>query len=285
MSLLLSKIVLGTVQFGLNYGINNASGKISFDEVQRIFALCKIHGIKKLDTSQSYGNSEDVLGQSTNSKFQIISKYSDTHSAVSEAFHQSLTLLKTDKLYGYLVHHFNSFREQPAIWDQMVSLRNAGLVEKTGFSLYEPEELEYLFDKNIDFDLIQFPYNIFDRSFEPYLKELRQRNIEIHVRSVFLQGLFFKNPNKLSETLLPLSPYLKELNSFCKEENMSIEELALNAVIHNEFIDGVLIGVDNESQLMKNIEIIWSQYSTTIRTFVDSINVKEKKLLKPVNWN
>jgi aryl-alcohol dehydrogenase-like predicted oxidoreductase len=282
---LINKLILGTVQFGIDYGINNVAGQTAPDEIERILSVCKEYEIPKLDTSQAYGNSEQILGRLTDDKFRIISKYANENLTVEKAFNDSLKRLNKGSLYGYLVHHLDSFRKQPAIWEQMIVLKNSKLVEKIGFSIYMTEELEYLLAKNIDFDLIQFPYNIFDRSFEPYFEELKRKNIEIHVRSVFLQGLFFKTPDDLPEKLSSLSPYLKNVASFCKGKDISIEELALNTAIHNKYIDGVLIGVDNHAQLLRNIKSILPEYTFDMKDFVDSIIIKEKDLLKPINWN
>jgi aryl-alcohol dehydrogenase-like predicted oxidoreductase len=281
----INKLILGTAQFGLDYGINNTTGQIAFDEVERILLACKEYGILKLDTSRAYGNSEQVLGKLINDDFRIISKYANENLTVERVFADSLKCLNRKTLYGYLVHHFDSFRARPTIWEQMIALKNAKLVGKIGFSIYTTEELEYLFTKNIEFDLIQFPYNIFDRSFEPFFEELKRKKVEIHVRSVFLQGLFFKNPNGLPEKLSPLSAYLKDIVAFCEEKNISIEELALNCVLYNSYIDGVLIGVDNLAQLTKNVKSILPEYTFDMKDFVNSITIKEKSLLKPVNWN
>ncbi len=279
-----NKIVLGTVQFGLDYGINNPSGKVAKEEVMEILTLCESSGINKLDTSYAYGESEAVLGETVNHRFSIISKYPRTNKSVEVVFADTCSRLKREKIYGYLVHHFDFYWEKPDIWEEIIKLKKRQLIEKIGFSLYKVEELEYLLDKNISFDLIQFPYNIFEKSFDPYLKVLQQRNIEVHVRSVFLQGLFFKNPDELTGKLKTLSPYLKELRTFCLKKGVEIEELALNNVIHNPYIDGVVMGVDNVSQLKRNIRSIWEKEPEEIRSFVDSIIVKEKELLNPATW-
>lgn len=284
--LLTNKIVLGTVQFGLDYGINNPSGKVAKDEVMKILTLCESLGINKLDTSYAYGESETVLGRllDKNNAFNIVSKLPRTTEKPISIFNETLQRLQTNKLYGYLVHHFDYFKENPSIWTDMEALKKNGQVEKIGFSLYRTYELEYLLSKNVLFDIVQIPYNILDRTFEPYFKELKQRNIEIHTRSVFLQGLFFKSIGQLPEKLTPLAPYLNTMSEFCKEQNITMEELALNGVIHNPNIDGVLVGVDNVSQLKRNIHSIWKNEPEEIRPFVDSIIIKEKELLNPATW-
>jgi aryl-alcohol dehydrogenase-like predicted oxidoreductase len=282
-----SKLVLGTAQFGLDYGINNDEGKVLQTEVVKILEVARNNRLATLDTSYAYGDSEIVLGEllEKDSFFKIISKLPRTSKDPKLMFQETLERLKKDRLYGYIVHHFDFFKEKPELWTYLKAFKSDGLVEKIGFSLYHPSELDYLFSQRIDFNLIQFPYNILDRSFEPYLVELKKRNVEVHTRSVFLQGLFFKATNQLPNKLIPLSPYLNLISSFCENENIRIEELALNGVIHNDWIDGVLIGVDNVNQLHKNINSIWKEIPDRVQEFIYRIDVKEKELLNPVNWN
>lgn len=274
-----SKIVLGTVQFGTQYGINSV-GRPDLNMVQSILETAHSCGIVKLDTSAAYGNSEDILGQSIKDKsaFQIISKYPKCGMSVFEAFNQTLKYLQVNTLYGYLLHHFSIYKENPSVWNAFINLKRKGLVDKIGFSLYSPEELDLILNNNIEFDLVQFPYNVFDRQFEPYFEPLKDRGVEIHVRSTFLQGLFFKDRNALPAKLLPLKKYLQKLDQYSVENNISISELALNYNLQNQYIDGVLIGVDNVEQLKINLSSILKE-----RIELD-INVKEKDLLNPVNW-
>ncbi|MDR2145846.1 MAG: aldo/keto reductase [Tannerella sp.] len=282
-----NKLILGTVQFGLPYGINNSTGQVLVPDVAKILVEAKDNGISVLDTSYAYGDSEAVLGEllEKDDYFKIVSKIPQTAETPKSIFEETTKRLKKDKLYGYLVHHFEYFKENPSIWADIKALQKDGRIEKTGFSLYNIRELEYLFSKNVRFDIVQIPYNLLDRAFEPYLKELKQRNVEIHTRSVFLQGLFFKSVDDLPEQLKPLKPYLVDISNFCKEQNITVEELALNGVIHRSDIDGVLVGVDNIVQLQRNIRSIWTEASAKIVEYIDSLDVKEKELLNPVNWN
>lgn len=282
----MSKLVLGTVQFGCKYGINNAEGQVSQKEVNIILHHAKENGINVLDTSAAYGNSESVLGKSgISNKFKIVSKYPRCNKSPREILESSLENLRIDQLYGYLIHHFDYFIEKPKIWEEIETLKIERKMEKIGFSLYSPDQLEYLFDNNISFDILQFPYNIFDRQFEPYFPELKKRGVEIHTRSVFLQGLFFKDVNTFPEKLLPLKPYVESLQQYCRINNIDIAELVLGYSINKDEIQGVLIGIDNCNQLDNNI--CCSEYKPTHQdiSFIDSINIKEKDLLNPVNWN
>ena len=282
----INKLILGTVQFGLSYGINNTTGKVSCADASKILAEAKNNGISILDTSYAYGDSETVLGEllENDNHFKIVSKLPRTTENPKFIFEETTKRLKKSKLYGYLIHHFDFFKENPIIWEDIKALQKDEFVKKIGFSLYHPSELEYLFLQNIDFDIVQIPYNILDRAFEPYFKELKHRKIEIHTRSVFLQGLFFKPVNELPEKLKPLTSYLVAISEFCKKQNITIEELSLNGVIHNPDIDGVLVGVDNMVQLQKNIQSILTEIPANISDFIDTLNVTEKELLNPVNW-
>jgi aryl-alcohol dehydrogenase-like predicted oxidoreductase len=276
----MSKLVLGTVQFGLQYGVNSA-GRPSEEAVKDILSEASKGGIATLDTSSAYGNSEEILGEciTPDEGFKIVSKYPKGETPVAEMFNGSLNRLKVKRLYGYLLHHFEVFKENPKVWDEFVALKESGKLQKIGFSLYSPEELEFILDKKSPFDLIQVPFNIFDKKFLPYMKELHEKGVEIHVRSTFLQGLFFKDREKLPERLKPMKKYLLQLDDYSKSTGLSISEIALNYNLQNPYIDGVLIGVDNVEQLKMNL-------SSVKDTPIDiEIEVKEKELLNPVNWN
>lgn len=276
----INKLVLGTVQFGCQYGINSA-GRPSKEMVSEILAEAERAGITKLDTSSAYGDSEQVLGECipSDTKFEIVSKFPKGIGTIDDAIEGSLGRLRTKRLYGYLLHHFELYKENPSLWDDFVRLKENGKVGKIGFSLYTPEELEILLNNKVQFDLLQIPHNIFDRKFDPYLKELADAGVEIHVRSTFLQGLFFKDRNTLSEKMRPLKQYLLELDEYSKSQGLSISELTLNYNIQNPYIQGVLIGVDNVEQLRMNVSSI-SEKKINL-----DINVKEQELLNPVNWN
>lgn len=135
-----------------------------------------------------------------------------------------------------------------------------------------------ILNDGIPFSLIQVPYNIFDRQFEPYFKQLKEMDVEIHVRSTFLQGLFFKDRETLPEKLQPLKKYLIQLDEYAASKGISIGDLALNYNLHNPYIDGVLIGVDNKEQLLQNFASV-----KDVEINLD-IKVENTELLKPINW-
>lgn len=276
----MSKIVLGTVQFGLQYGVNSA-GRPSEKTVKNILTEASKGGITTLDTSSAYGNSEEILGEciTPEEHFKIVSKYPKGTTSVWEMFNSSLKRLKVDKLYGYLLHHFEVYKNNPRVWDEFIALKESGKVQKIGLSFYTPEELQFILDNKSPFDLIQVPFNIFDKKFLPLMKEVHDNGVEVHVRSTFLQGLFFKDRDTLPEKLKPMKKYLLQLDEFSKQSGLSISEIALNYNLQNPYIDGVLIGVDNVEQLKMNLASV-----KDVPIDID-IEVKEKELLNPVNWN
>lgn len=274
------KIVLGTVQFGCQYGINSA-GRPNEEEVRRILAYAAEAGITKLDTSSAYGDAEKVLGKCMpkDAQFQIISKYPETELSVRDMFMVSLRDLRVEKLYGYLLHLFSIYKANKSIWHDFQALKQEGLVEKIGFSIYTPDELEMLIQDQVEFDILQVPRSILDRKFDMYLPMLKERGVEVHVRSTFLQGLFFKDRNALPEKLQPLKPYLHQLDDYAQMHQMSISEVAMNYNLQNENIGGVLIGVDSLAQLQTNFQMV------SDRVVDLDIDVQEKELVNPVNWN
>ena len=277
----MGKLVLGTVQFGLQYGVNSA-GRPSEDAVKSILAAAAKGGIDTLDTSSAYGNSEEILGEcaTTEEGFKIVSKFPKGEVPVAEMFNSSLKRLKVDRLYGYLLHHFEVYKNNPKIWDEFIALKESGQVQKIGFSLYNPGELQFILDNKSSFDMIQVPFNIFDKKFLPLMKEVHEKGVEIHVRSTFLQGLFFMDRGMLPEKLKPMKKYLLELDDFSRQSGLSISEIALNHNLQNPYIDGVLIGVDNVAQLKMNLSSVKEDTPIDV-----NFEVKEKELLNPFNWN
>lgn len=273
-----SKLVLGTVQFGLQYGINSA-GRPSIVQVSDILSKAREGGIQILDTSSAYGNAEEVLGVvKAADNFKIVSKYPNCDKSVDEIFTNTLQVLGIDKLYGYLLHHFEVYRENKNVWSDFIRLQKLGKVDRIGFSLYDPCELDIILNDGIPFSLIQVPYNIFDRQFEPYFMHLKKMGVEIHVRSTFLQGLFFKDRTTLPEKLQPLKKYLIQLDEYAIMKEISVGDLAMNYNLQNPYVDGVLIGVDNKEQLLQD-------FASVKDVDIDlDIKVEDTELLKPVNW-
>ncbi len=289
---LINKFSLGTAQLGMDYGIANKNGKIKKNDAFEILNYAYKIGVDAIDTAHSYGDSEAVIGEfvkKNNLKFKIISKYPSVKSNAQKnkaLFHESFKRLNTQSLYGYLVHSFEDFLKNKWLWEELEKLKAEGLVEKIGFSIYKPAEIEVLYKKNIKFDIIQFPYSVFDKRFNPYLADLKQRNIEIHVRSVFLQGLAFMQEELLPENLFKARDYIKKLNKISMKSNISISALCQNFVLTNSLIDRVVIGVDNIEHFKKNIENVnLCAEVDSLHDELSTLEICDEDILIPYNWS
>ena len=190
------KLALGTAQFGLNYGISNTAGKVSDHELQQILRVAADKGITLLDTAQAYGDAESRLGLMTAESFQVISKLAPgtTAATAQTAVHNSLQQLKQSSLYGLMLHRTQDY--SPELWQELQSIQAAGLIGKLGISVYTPEELDEWYAHNPLPSLVQLPANLLDQRFlrSGWLDRLKDTQCEIHVRSVFLQGLLLMHP-------------------------------------------------------------------------------------------
>ena len=281
------KLALGTVQFGMKYGINNISDIPKDDELNNIFEEANKSEIKFIDTSFVYGNSEERIGMLYNKNFNIISKfpYSKNQNELLFYFNNSLKRLNVKKLYGYLAHDPLNLIEQPHLWETLLKLKQDGYISKIGYSLYYPEELDKLLDLKLEPDLIQIPYNIIDRKFNKHLKYLKVKQVEIHARSIFMQGIFFKNYSDFPAKVATIIPIIDLIKSIAINNNLSIDSLCLNYINSNKNIDKIVIGVDNLSQLKANINIVKNEFlSNKIISEIDNLNINDDKFFNPSNW-
>ncbi|MES2847641.1 MAG: aldo/keto reductase [Bacteroidota bacterium] len=271
------KLGLGTVQFGLPYGINNSAGQTTAEEVTRILQAASEHNITFLDTAAAYGNAEAVLGKNDLLPFSIISKYITpaTNRSVEQQLQKTLYELAVKKLYGYLAHRPSEILQDNDQWKVLKDLQEKGLVEKVGFSLNSTEELSELLKKDFAPDIIQVPYNYFDNRFENLMIELKERGCEVHTRSAFLQGLFFKDVNILPSFFDTVKPLIKRV----QQQTTNISGALLHYVVAKPFIDKVIIGVENEQQLHINIRDL----KLGIELDKNTTKIPEQ-ILMPSNW-
>lgn len=282
------KLSIGTVQFGMKYGINNNTGIPTDQELKMIFNEMKISNIDTLDTSYAYGDSELRIGEMSDSNLNVVTKfpYTNTESELVNYFNTSLKRLSTRKIYGYLAHDPINLIQKPFLWEILIDLKKKGCIDKIGYSLYYPEELEKLFELNLIPDIIQVPFNILDRKFSKYFHILKKNNIEIHSRSVFLQGVFFKDLKCFPEKLKSLIPNIKLIKKIAHENNITIEDLALNYVYNNNLIDKIIVGVENIHQLQSNIDIInkW-HYNHNLMEQIENLQFDDNVFFNPAKWN
>ena len=279
----MNKLALGTVQFGLDYGVTNNSGKVQIKEVRSILEFAKNNDINVLDTAARYGNSEEVLGSADVGDFQVITKTTPLKNDVNEVidnFYKSLKNLNKDQVYGLLVHDVGDIDNEQfdLLYRKIIELKQQGLVSKIGFSTYTPEQVDFLL-KNFDFDLIQVPFNVFDNRLIQggQLKALNNKGIEIHARSVFLQGILLDFNN------IPCycSTWKKEFNDYqevVKDRGLSLIEYALNYALNVEEIDKVLVGLNSKEQLIDIVNAAQKQATT------NAFTINNLDLLNPSRW-
>ena len=281
---MLDKISLGTVQFGLEYGINNTKGQTTRDEVSKILNRCKKVGIVNIDTAAAYGSAEEVLGETIQSEglsnsFQITTKYkADGINDLYLSTRESSRKLRVEKLHCQMFHSYQDFKNT----EDFIKPDN---VDKIGVSVYTNEELlDTIKDPKIC--VIQCPFNLLDNHSirGESLKLAKEKGVEVQVRSAFLQGLFFMDRNSLPLALSQLRIPLEELDRICFENEITMSRLALGYCLSKDYIDKVVIGVDSLEQLNMNIEAITSPLPKFILEEIDKITVINQKLLNPTYW-
>jgi uncharacterized protein len=282
------KIVLGTVQLGLPYGINNSQGKPDDEEAFKILTLAHRHSISVLDTADAYGDATRIIGlyQRLNPsvKFEIINKFIDDNVSLSIKFEKSLQQLQSTSLYGYMFHRFDDYRSGK-FSEELQRLKKEGKVQKIGVSVYSCEELKKVVD-DPDIDLIQLPLSPFDYASEKktLVKEAKIAGKEVHVRSVFLQGLLFKTPDQLTGNLKSFYTPLKTFHEIIHSFKLNVRQACLNYAVHKSEIDNVLIGVETAIQLQENMDSILPYFDEEIGEQLESIVISDVSMLNPSNW-
>lgn len=283
------KLALGSAQFGLDYGISNLKGKIKPEEVVGILKEASVAGIDILDTAIAYGDSEVSIGNAmdrSHTQFDIISKIpSGTQpEQLLSLVKSSLKRLGKKRIKGFLTHNFKLY-QQKEIRKLLQKIRNDGLVNQIGVSVYHPREVRWLLDNKIDFDIVQLPFNIFDRRFEPLFPLLKEKNTEIHVRSVFLQGLLFMDSKNLSQHFNPVKDKLATLRQLSKKNDIPLQAIMLNFALMQKEIDKVIIGVTSVYQLKSNLEAFsYRNKYIFIEKLINKFKVTDEQILLPFNW-
>jgi aryl-alcohol dehydrogenase-like predicted oxidoreductase len=289
------KLGLGTVQFGTDYGISNQLGQTTPAEVGRILEFAASNGISYLDTAPAYGNSELVLGKIFEpihpfriiTKTQKIGKSQITADDVRfslDVFRKSLDLLQQRSVYGLLVHHHDDLLNEGGerLMAGLESLKERKLVEKIGVSVYNRQDIDRILAK-YSIDLIQIPLNVFDQRLleDAYLQDLKSKGIEIHVRSVFLQGILLMSEIELPDYLAGLAPYLHRYHQENKKLGISSLQAAIGFVDRLAEVDTILVGVNNLHQLTEIVNALICKFDTS---YLQEFAIKNEALINPVLW-
>lgn len=284
------KLAIGTVQFGLEYGVANKSGQVSSANIVKILHEAKNLGIDTLDTAAAYGNSEVLLGCAGVDSFKVISKLPprdpgdiDATSWVARNVESSLENLKLKALYGFLLHRPLELlsRDGERLYQKLLDLQRQGLISRLGVSVYSPEDLEKLVS-HIDLELVQLPMNLFDRRFieSGWLERLKAQGAEIHVRSAFLQGLMLISPSNRPAYFRPWKNLFNAFDAWLEKENLSALEACVGFLNNVHEVDKIVVGVDSVEQLLE-ISCVARGGSIVCPEYLKS---NELALINPALW-
>jgi aryl-alcohol dehydrogenase-like predicted oxidoreductase len=283
-------LILGTAQLGLNYGISNKEGQPSIDQAREILDTAYNSGIRILDTASAYGDAEKVVGELNQNRFEIISKlpdlskieFSEDYSEVSVFLQRTLENTQQQQLCAYLLHSIDNLKiNGDVLWKKMQDLKEQGLAKKIGYSLYSPKQLDLYFDQYKP-DIVQIPMNILDREFQKtgWLEKIKNNGVEIHVRSVFLQGLLLMG----YENQLLKFPLYKNTWELLKKEldncNVSAIDYCLGFINAVYEIDEIVVGANSAVELK---EIMSSK--SKLNSVPIELASSDEQLIYPFNWN
>lgn len=269
------KLCLGTVQFGMDYGIRGQKKPALADSIAMLDYAVQ-NGIDAVDTAAAYGTAEEIVGEflakqtvPRDSLF-ISSKLrpndlddvpdGELKTVISRHLDGSLCRLQTDYLDSYLLHS-SRYAFNEAILEALYEVKREGKVRHCGVSVYYPGEARQCLNSGM-VDFIQLPFSIFDQRMlnEGVFELATQLNntTQIHSRSAFIQGLILMREDEVPPFLSDAKPMLAKIDTLCREFHISRIALALLFVKHTDAISHLVFGVDNMEQLKENIRIFES---------------------------
>jgi aryl-alcohol dehydrogenase-like predicted oxidoreductase len=288
------KLALGTAQFGLDYGLSNTSGQVKLPEVKSILEEAKKYNIDTLDTAIAYGNSESVLGEAGVDQFNIVTKLppipkdvGNIDLWVSSQVESSLRKMCVSSVSGLLLHRASDLTEdafRSQLFNSLCKLKDKGIINKIGVSIYNPEELDALEEYGIKIDIVQAPFNILDRRLETtgWLNKLKKERVELHSRSVFLQGLLLQEKNQRNAYFKKWNAYFNKLDEWIKDTKQTPLSASLNFSHSYKGINKIIVGVQNKAQLT---EILTSLSQDSQFSVPSELEIDDLMLINPSNWN
>lgn len=287
----IARLALGTVQFGLPYGVSNTRGQVGRAEVAEILDAAGAAGVDLLDTAQAYGESEAALGsclKTSPRKFAVVTKIKDVPAGmVRESLRASSDRTGVGRFYGVLMHTFDEHLAHPDRYRALLEAKRAGLAGKTGFSLYHPEQAERLLAGKAEFSLVQVPYSLLDRRFERVFPALKAAGAEIHVRSVFLQGLLLMRPAELPAGLSRVAPKVEAIQAYARANDWTPAAVCAGFALANPLVDRVVIGVDGPAALRENLRALAALPDGALPGLdaeLGGLAETDENLLLPQNW-
>lgn len=285
-----SKLVLGGAQFGMSYGVTNINGAPTDQALKVLLDSAHDADIGLIDTAPAYGESEVVLGRlGAGQKFGFITKTLASGSVLdvdtmTAQFRRSLSRLQQQAIYGLLFHDADVLASSAgdALFTAARRMKDDGLVEKLGISVYNADQIDAVLAKH-EIDLVQLPINLLDKRLvvSGALDRLKDRGIEIHARSAFLQGVLLSKPEDLPEKVAKLRPYIENLRKRLVDLTLSPVQACLGFLNAMESIDRIVVGVTSASELA---EIVLAMKSSVQCTTFSDLAIDDACLLDPRYW-
>lgn len=288
------KLALGTVQFGLNYGIANQSGQLSLAQASETLALARLHGIADLDTAIAYGDAEARLGQIGVQSFRVVTKlpplpaplpaeFADAGAWAKAQLAGSLKRLGLSSIYGLMLHRSADLLgpEGPALIQALEDMQSDGIVKKLGISIYAPSELDAAIAL-ARWGLVQAPFNLIDRRLQTsgWLQRLKELGVEVHTRSAFLQGLLLKSANDLPPEFLPWRTLWERWQAWQCASGYSALEACLAFAQSFPEVDRVVVGVDG----LAHLQDILTAQRNQVPSCWPTIASDDDRLINPSRW-
>lgn len=287
------ELCLGTVQFGMEYGIRGV-GRPKKEAVYRILSYAYENGIKSLDTASGYGEAQRIIGDylvDSLQSFQIISKlpfelykelqHQDYKEAIKRVVEQTLSDLRVPKLHGLLFHNPENLYDEYAL-ESLQELKRMGIVDQIGVSVYDVKDANYAFEHNLD--IIQIPNNLFDRRFDLFLEKVTPSQ-QVFARSVYLQGLLLMDVEEVKKKLPCAVGAIQKFDALCERYQCSRRECALAYIKGKKGIHSMIFGVDNLDQLTENICAYQRKIeNNTLEKIAKEFEKISETIVSPLNW-
>ncbi len=285
----MNRIVLGGAQLGLPYGILNGGETLSREEVARILDAAVDHGIDSIDTAIAYGQSESIIGETSQNRFKIISKLPPLPvdiSNVSEWVHSqvqgSLSRLKCTSLDALLLHRPQDLTgvHGAELCAVIGSLMAEKMIHRFGVSIYSPDDLEGIIG-TFDIHVVQAPLNVFDRRILGVTDQLSALNIEVHARSVFLQGVLIASPKDRPQRFEPWSEHFALFDEWVRSSGVSAMACCLGFALQQPGIAKLVIGTTSAESL----DEIMNSIPNSVLEVPTHLQSSVEQLIDPRFWN
>lgn len=288
------KLILGAAQFSGNYGFDKAKNVFSKIEIKKIFLLMKINGINFLDTSLEYNNVNKKIRSYKSKKLKLITKIKFKNNDLINKNEEQIKNLISNRLllskkkinikyfHTLLIHNFEmlELNNQIRLFNVLKNLKKNKELSKIGFSIYDFEKLKQTL-KQFKPDIIQCPYNIFDRRLDDInlKKIIKNKKISIHVRSIFLQGLLLLSPSELPKKFLKWKYKFKEWHNWTRKKNINKIDAIFSFLKNNKEINKIIFGVQNSKQFKEILGLKVKKIKIPRR-----LESRDKNLINPYLW-